>query len=615
MGANFSSHCTTPRQVASPWASDDSALLHELQVHQAELEAQNQALREVQTELEIARDRYLDLYESAPVGYLTLDANQAVEQVNLTAARLFGLDRAALLGVRFDQRVAPEQTDRWHQHARALLQGQKAVPIELTLRRGNGSRFAAQLDAQVLTGAPPQLRLTLSDISERKRTEAELRLAFYDPLTGLPNRRLLKERLQQAIATSVRLQREGALMFIDLDHFKDINDTLGHDAGDRVLEWVGQRLSRCVCEGDTVARLGGDEFVLLLRADPAQPPERATALARAVAEQVLAALAEPCVIGERTHRVGASIGVVLFRDAEDTVSELLRRADLAMYQAKAAGRGTLCFFDAGAGQAMRQRTELEAELAQAVPRDELRLLYQPVVDAAGRVCGAEALVRWQHPQRGLLGPDRFIPIAEDRGLIHAIGHWVLERACTQLARWADDPALAGLSVAVNVSARELRHVQFIDSVLAVLARTGANPRRLKLELTETVLLDNLSDTVVKIGRLRALGVRFALDDFGTGYASMTYLRRLPLDELKIDRSFVQGVLEGGLDATIARSLLDLGRNLSVPVVAEGVETAAQHAMLLASGCTAFQGYLFGRPGPVEALEAAARAQTQGPSGP
>ncbi|ODU59246.1 MAG: diguanylate phosphodiesterase [Comamonadaceae bacterium SCN 68-20] len=439
------------------------------------------------------------------------------------------------------------------------------------------------------------------NITERKRAEAEIaRLAFYDELTGLPNRRLLQDRLQQSMRQSVRDGKHSALLFLDLDNFKAINDSMGHDWGDHLLSQVSMRLSGCVRASDTVARLGGDEFVVVLQGlDGA--PERAAAMAEVVAHKIIAALGQPYQLGGRTLYSTPSIGIALFQGQETPVSELLQHADLAMYQAKSRGRNTLCFFDASMQAAANARSALETDMRAGLQRDEFLLHYQRVVDAQGAVLGAEALVRWQHPQRGMVPPGEFIGVAEQTGLIVPLGQLVLRLACQQLACWARDDACAHWTLAVNVSAQEFRHPGFVQQVLDALAHAEVDPRQLKLELTESLLLHDVEECIAKMQALRAKGVRFALDDFGTGYSSLSYLKRLPLDQLKIDQGFVRDVLTDPNDAAIACTVIGLGRSLGLDVVAEGVETAAQRKFLLRNGCQRFQGYLFGRPAPAAAL--------------
>ena len=438
------------------------------------------------------------------------------------------------------------------------------------------------------------------NITARKRSDEKIeRLAFYDVLTGLPNRRLLLERLQWALATSARDRSAGALLFIDLDNFKDLNDTQGHDVGDSLLQQVAYRLVASVREVDTVARLGGDEFVVMLQALGGDLAV-ATAQAEMVGKKLLAQLNQTYVLGKLEHHSTPSIGVAMFRDQQQSVDELLKQADLAMYESKSAGRNTLRFFDPAMQALVAERTALESDLRQGLKRDELVVYYQPVVDIHGRVIGAEALVRWRHPKQGLVPPDRFIPMAEQTGLILPLGEFVLETACKQLALWSADVTTSELTIAVNVSARQFKHPEFVQRVVALLTKTQARAHLLKLELTESMLLGDTLDAVGKMVELRALGVKFSLDDFGTGYSSLSYLKKLPLEQLKIDQSFVRDVLSDPNDAVIARTVLALGTSLGLAVVAEGVETTqGQREFLLEAGCKWFQGYLFGKPVPIE----------------
>ncbi|MDB5895702.1 MAG: sensor-containing diguanylate cyclase/phosphodiesterase, partial [Rhodoferax sp.] len=439
------------------------------------------------------------------------------------------------------------------------------------------------------------------DITERKLAEAEIeRLAFYDALSELPNRRLLVRRLGQALSSSDRSGQFGALLFLDLDNFKDLNDTHGHAVGDTLLVQVARRLVDCVREGDTVARFGGDEFVVMLE-NVGSSLEEATTHVNAAARKIMEQLNQPYALGETRHHSTPSLGITLFAGHAHSVDELLQRADVAMYQAKAAGRNAMRFFDPDMQAAVAARSSLEADLRLGLSLQELQLYYQPVVDLASRITGVEALVRWRHPQRGMVSPADFIPMAEQTGLILPLGQWVLETACRQLAAWAGSPATARLTMSVNVSARQLRQTDFVVQVLAVLADTGADPARLKIELTESMLLTDVEEVIDKMTELKAHGVGFSLDDFGTGYSSLAYLKRLPLDQLKIDQSFVRDILANPNDAAIARTILALAHSLDLAAVAEGVETQGQRDFLAGNGCQAFQGYLFGRPGPVEAL--------------
>ena len=440
------------------------------------------------------------------------------------------------------------------------------------------------------------------DISARKLAEDKIeQLAFYDVLTELPNRRLLMNRLQKTLSISEREKTTGALLFIDLDNFKDLNDTQGHDLGDLLLKQVARRLVACVRETDTVARLGGDEFVVMLQCLDSGVVA-ATAQVEHVGKKILTQLNQVYLLGTLEHHSTPSIGVTLFEGQKQSMDELLKQADLAMYESKSAGRNTLRFFDPAMQALVAQRTELEIELRQGLQRQELRLFYQPVVDVNAHVVGVEALVRWQHPRRGMVSPAEFIPMAEQTGLILQLGHWVLEVACRQLVQWSTQVATQSLTMAVNVSARQFRHAEFVPQVLALLRQTGANPHCLKLELTESLLLTDPQDAILRMAELRSVGVRFSLDDFGTGYSSLSYLKLLPLQQLKIDQSFVRDVLTDPNDAAIARTVLALGQSLGFQVVAEGVETVGQRAFLQGNGCTLFQGYLFGKPVPIEELQ-------------
>ncbi|MBK9572152.1 MAG: EAL domain-containing protein [Rhodoferax sp.] len=442
------------------------------------------------------------------------------------------------------------------------------------------------------------------DVTPQKQAADQIhRLAFYDALTGLPNRRLLIEQLKKAVQINVRHGLRGALLFIDLDNFKTLNDTLGHDVGDVLLQQVAKRLVECVREADTVARLGGDEFVVVLE-DLDVDVLEAAAEADAVGQKILNALNAPYQLAGREHRSSPSIGVTLFGAQDHGVDELLKQADLAMYQAKGAGRNTLRFFDAGMQSEVDGRVALESDLRDGLHGgEELTLRYQPVVGVDGRVIGAEALVRWLQPQRGLVMPADFIPLAESTGLILPLGRWVMQEACEQLAVWAYRTETAHLTLAVNVSARELREPDFVQQVLQMLKRTGAPPSRLRLELTESVLAHRVEDIIAKMSALKRHGIGFSLDDFGTGYSSLSYLKRLPLDLLKIDRSFVRDVLTDPNDAAIARTIVALGHSLGLSVVAEGVETEAQCDFLAANGCFIYQGYLYGAPMPIAEFDA------------
>jgi diguanylate cyclase (GGDEF)-like protein/PAS domain S-box-containing protein len=515
---------------------------------------------------------------------------------NQSAERLYGWSAQEVLG-RSAETLLYEEPSAFRAATDAVLTLGEWTG-EIIQRRKDGASVAVEGRWTLVKddhGAPQSIFMIDTDITQRKAAESKIqKLAFYDPLTGLPNRQLLMDRLQQALALSHRSKQGGALLFIDLDNFKTLNDTLGHDQGDLLLQQIAGRLLACVRETDTVARLGGDEFVVMLES-LGEDPQEVAVQARAICEKVLAALSAPCQLAGNEHQTTASIGIAPFRSHNDSVGELLKQADIAMYQAKAGGRNTLRFFDPGLQAAVTARAALESDFRQALAQHEFLLHYQPQLDGEGRMTGAEALVRWVHPQRGMVPPSVFVPLAEETGLILQLGRWVLREACVLLASWAGRPETAHLSMAVNVSARQFRHPDFVAHVGAVLDGTGANPQRLKLELTESLLVEEMEATIAKMTALKARGVGFSLDDFGTGYSSLSYLKRMPLDQLKIDRSFVRDVLTDNNDASIARTIIALGHSLGLAVVAEGVETIAQRDFLASHGCDAYQGYLFSKP--------------------
>ena len=441
-------------------------------------------------------------------------------------------------------------------------------------------------------------------ITQRKRAEEEIKnLAFYDPLTQLPNRRLLMDRLKQALASSVRSGQEGALLFIDLDNFKTLNDTLGHDIGDLLLQQVAQRLESCVREGDTVARLGGDEFVVMLE-DLSEHDLDAAAQAETVGEKILLTLNLPYQLATHEYSSTPSIGVTLFSDHEQNQDELLKQADIAMYQAKKTGRNSLRFFNPQMQETITARASLESDLRHAIAEQkQFQLFYQAQVDSSGKLVGAEALLRWQHPERGMVSPADFIPLAEETGLILPLGNWVLTTACQQLAAWAARPETAHLTLAVNVSAKQFHLLTFAEEVLALVDYYVVPPARLKLEITESMLLCNVDDIIAKMTVLKARGINFSMDDFGTGYSSLQYLKRLPLDQLKIDQSFVRDIASDDNDKAIVRTIIAMAQGLNLNTIAEGVETLTQRQLLLDRGCTTYQGYLLGRPMPIEKFDA------------
>jgi diguanylate cyclase (GGDEF)-like protein len=449
-----------------------------------------------------------------------------------------------------------------------------------------------------------------SDITERKQVDEQIRmLAFNDHLTNLPNRRRLNDRLQHAIASASRHKQCGALLMLDMDDFKALNDTQGHDVGDQFLVAVARRIESCIRKTDTVARQGGDEFVVLLEC--IGEGEEAALQAKIIVEKILDAVSQPYQLeltsaAGKTHTYSyhctGSIGVALFSDQSNSADELMKRADTAMYQAKASGRNAFRFFDLDMQEAVTARAVLDNELREAVQKSQFVLYYQPQVNEAGCMTGAEALLRWLHPERGVVTPDRFISVIETTGLILPIGRFVMETACAQLGAWAARPETAHLSLSVNVSAAQFLDDEFVGHTLKTMENSGINPRKLKLEITESLLLNNVESIIEKMFELKAVGIGFSLDDFGTGYSSLSYLKRLPIDQLKIDKSFIRDVLTDANDAVIARAIVTLAKSMGLDVIAEGVETEGQRQFLAGNGCLAYQGYLYARPMPVERVE-------------
>ncbi|MBI5331695.1 MAG: EAL domain-containing protein [Betaproteobacteria bacterium] len=558
------------------------------------------AHRRVEEELRIAAISF-----ESHAGMVVTDANGVIVRVNQAFTRLTGYSEAEAIGHTPALLRSGRHSTEFYQAMWSELKQTGFWQGEMWNRRKNGKVYAEWLTISAVSA--PDGRIThyvgaFSDITHNKEAEAEIhRLAYYDSLTRLPNRRLLYDRLGQALASSARNGRHGALLFLDLDNFRTLNNTRGHDFGDQLLVLAAQRLNSAVREGDTVSRLGGDEFVAVLE-DLSPLAMEATAQARLAGEKLREALAQPYELSNGEYFCTASLGITLFRGRGDTVESLLKQADLALYEAKDAGRNTLHFFDPAMQAALNERIALEGELRKALKRGQLSLHFQAQIDQQHRVIGAEVLLRWMHPQRGTIPPDLFIPLAEETGLILSIGHWVLARACTQIHVWAADPATRHLTLAVNVSARQFRQPEFVSEVRQVLADTGADAARLKIELTESLVIDNVNDTIAKMHELKTLGVGFAMDDFGTGFSSLSYLKRLPLDQLKIDRTFVNDISSNPHDAAIVQTIVSMGRILGMDVIAEGVETVQQRLFLERHGCHAYQGYLFSRPLPLLEFE-------------
>ncbi len=517
----------------------------------------------------------------------------------------YGADEVMANPALLDLIVEPADAHAWSNHVMRYVREQNPEPSEISLRitRRNGEqRWVSHFCRAVYDEAGRYMgrRVTVRDITEQRRAEEQIReLAYFDPLTRLPNRRLLMDRLGQALVASERSGEFGAVVMLDLDHFKELNDTRGHEAGDRLLVEVAARLGGCVRLEDTVARLGGDEFIVMLEG-LGRSADVAEAEVEQIAEKVRARLAEPYAIGPGGGDAfdgSASLGVTLFRGRAVSAEVCLKQADIALYQAKDAGRNAVRYFNPAMQAAVETRAALQSAIRRGIERGEFTLFYQPQVDAAGVVIGAEALLRWVRTDGTLLLPGAFIAAAEASGLIVELGRWALREACAQLRAWGEQAATRERTISVNISARQFYRKDFVDDVVAALEHSGADPARLRLELTESVVLEHLDDAVGTMRELIRRGVTFSLDDFGTGYSSLSYLKRLPVREVKIDQSFVQDMTDDPNDMAIVRAILAMARALNLDVVAEGVEHQAQHALLLQAGCAMFQGFLFGRPLP------------------
>jgi diguanylate cyclase (GGDEF)-like protein/PAS domain S-box-containing protein len=543
----------------------------------------------------------------SPDGMMVTDAEGRILRVNQAFSSITGYSAEDVVGrspslLRSGRHDAAFYRAMWDQIARA-----GSWEGEIWNRRKNGEVYPELLGITAVKdpgGNVSHYVASLTDITVSKAASDEIKnLAFYDPLTGLPNRRLLLDRLRQVLAAGAGSGRAGALMFIDLDHFKKLNDTLGHNMGDLLLQQVAGRLQGCLRQGDTVARLGGDEFVVLVEGLSGQAAE-AAAQTETLAAKILAALNAPYVVGPHQCRSTPSIGAALFHGSEHPgPDQLLMQADIAMYQAKEAGRNSFRFFDQHMQDTISERVRLEDDLRLAIEREQFELYYQVQVDADGRARGAEALLRWVRPDGVIVSPADFIDLAEETGLILPLGDWVLQQACAQLHAWQQNDTTRGLVLAINVSARQFHQSDFCDTVRQALAAHEAPANRLKLELTEGMLLDNVASTIASMQTLKQLGVRFSLDDFGTGYSSLQYLKRLPLDQLKIDQSFVRELVGDASDQAIVLTIIAMARSLGLDVIAEGVETLAQRTLLEHLGCRRYQGYLYSRPLPVDGLVA------------
>jgi len=545
------------------------------------------------------------VYRASHEGIVVTDENNLIIDVNPAFTDLTGYTLEEVLGKNPRIFQSGKQGPSFYRQMWQSIQAEGHWQGEIWDKRRDGVLHAKWLSISVIRrpdGTVYRYVGQFSDITEKKRQDELIwTQANFDALTNLPNRRLLADRIHQAMASGARSGLPGALLSLDLDRFKQLNDTLGHSVGDQLLIEVSSRLQACIREEDTVARLGGDEFMVVLK-ELSGDQNEAAAQAEQVAEKIRGELCRPYQLGDTEYHSSSSVGIVLFHGNLESREDLLAHVDSAMYQAKAKGRNATCFFDSSMQAALEKRGQLESALRVALARREFMLYYQLQIDNTGGAIGAEALLRWQHPQLGMVSPAQFIPVAEETGLILSIGLWVLETACAQLARWQDDPHLRHLRIAVNVSVRQFREAGFVAQVSEVLKKTGIRPEVLKLELTESLVLDNVDDTIHKMQELKKLGIKFSMDDFGTGYSSLSYLSRLPIDQLKIDQSFVRDITTDPHDAAIVQTIISMAQSLEMEVIAEGVETQEQREFLESRGCLAYQGYLYAKPLPIDELE-------------
>lgn len=570
-------------------------------------------------ELVALKDDFAAIIQALPDPMFELDINGCCYAYHTPDDSLLPAAPSVFMGREVSEVLPPEEArivlDALREAAEKGRSSGKVFKVETP----HGTRWFELSVAPMakVEGRPQRFSVLSRELTARRQMEQQIHdLAFFDPLTRLPNRRLMLDRLEHALAGHARLDNDGAVLLIDLDHFKELNDTHGHAAGDQLLVKAAERLRGCIRQGDTAARLGGDEFVVLL--ENLDGIFDRLGHINMVADRISQELSRPFHLsfgqnGETIlYQCSVSIGITSFGGPDATATDLLRRTDTAMYQAKSAGRNAVRFFDPEMQAAVTERANLHADLRDAIRSGQFELYYQVQTTFDGLSSGAEALLRWWHPTRGLLSPGAFIQLAEETGLIVPLGHWVLETACKQLASWAGRPETSGLVLSVNVSARQFQQPGFTEEVAELLQRTGAPANRLKIELTESVLLEHAEEAIRNMERLCSLGIGFSLDDFGTGYSSLAYLKRLPLTQLKIDQSFVRHVTTDPSDATIVRTILALGDSLGLSVIAEGVETEDQLALLAQSGCKDYQGYLFGHPLPLREFEASVIANPSAP---
>ncbi|NAW68708.1 EAL domain-containing protein [Vibrio sp. V27_P1S3P104] len=542
------------------------------------------------------------VFESAE-GMIVTDANRYILRVNQAFTDITGYQPSDVLGQHLNVIRSQQYDKHYYKKLNQHLSTHGTWQGEIWNRRKNGEDYLQWTHITAVMSDNDEsiinYVITLVDVTQRNAAENKIKqLAFYDQLTGLPNRQLLLERLDQTRRNTTRNGHYAAVLYLDLDDFKTLNDTRGHDVGDKFLTLVSQRLIDCVRRTDTVARIGGDEFVIILE-QLGSSEEQASQHADQLCQKILHAQEKPYQIDNIEHFSTLSIGITLFKGETLRVDDLLKHADLAMYQSKGAGRNTHRFFNPEMQKAVLAHAKMANDLRYGLSHQQFMLYYQPQVNHSGKLIGAEALIRWKHPTHGMISPGHFIPVAEETGLILPLGEWVLNQACKVLSRWKQSELTQDLVLAINISAKQFHQAHFVTQIITAIEKHGVDPNQLKLEITESMLHQDLKDTITKIAQLKQYGVHFALDDFGTGYSSLNYLKQLPLDELKIDQSFVHDLTTNRHDADIARTIVSLANSMKLSVIAEGVETKAQRDRLASYGCFHFQGYLFGPPVPLE----------------